>query len=109
MRNVLSIAAALLASIPIVADAQSVATGSYECWYFTRAQPGLNFRITGAGTYTDVEGKRGTFTLGAGNSMAFQGGAHEGSKAVYKNINPPTVSFIGQSGAEAAFCQRAGN
>ena len=105
MKTGWTIGLALLAAMPAAAQAQSVAAGSYECWYFTRAQPGLNFAITGAGTYTDVEGKRGTFTMGAGNSIAFKGGAHEGSRAVYKAINPPTVSFIGDRGAEAAFCQ----
>jgi len=96
----------VLVVLPFGAQAQ-MAVGEYECWYFTRAQPGLNFKITGAGTYTDVEGKRGTYSLGANNQITFRGGAHEGSRAVYKNIEPPTVSFIGNSGAEAAFCELA--
>lgn len=90
------------------AKAESVATGSYECWYFTRAQPGLNFRIVADGSYMDVEGKRGNFSLAADRSMTFQGGAHDGTRAVYKGGNPPTISILGPSGKEAAFCQRAG-
>lgn len=101
---------AALSVLPLApASAQGVPPGSYECWYSTRAQPGLNFCITGNGSYTDVEGKRGAFSLGNGNAMSFQGGAHDGSRAVYKGGNPPTISFLGPSGNEAAFCQRAGS
>jgi hypothetical protein len=103
----LMLAAVLSAASSAAVQAQTVATGAYECWYFTRAQPGLNFNITGPGTFTDVEGKRGTFTVGTDNRMTFKGGAHEGSRAVYKPLKTPTVSFIGNSGAEAAFCELA--
>ena len=34
--------------------------------------------------------------------------ALDGERAFYKDKKPPTVSFIGKSGAEAAFCERAG-
>jgi hypothetical protein len=100
--------AALPVAAPLVsAHAQPIAIGSYECWYFTRAQPGLNFRIDSATSYTDVEGKRGTIALGPGNKLTFTGGAHDGSNAVYKPLKTPQVSFIGKSGAEAAFCELA--
>src|SRR4051794_2612976 len=85
----------------------AIPPGKYECWYFSRAQPGLNFTVNGGGTYTDVEGKSGTISMSAGAKITFRGGAHDGSNAVYKGGNPPTISFIGQRGAEAAFCQLA--
>jgi hypothetical protein len=82
--------------------AQGVPPGNYECWYFTRAQPGLSFTVNGGGAYTDVDGKKGSIALGNDG-----GGAHDGSNAVYKAGNPPTISFVSAGGAEAAFCQLA--
>jgi hypothetical protein len=102
----ITLAAAIVVATAAPAAAQ-MATGNYECWYFSRAQPGLNFTIDSQTSYTDVEGKRGTIALGAGNKLTFRGGAHEGSNAVYKALSTPTVSFIGASGSEAAFCERA--
>jgi hypothetical protein len=81
--------------------------GRYECWYFSRAQPGLNFTVNGGGSYTDVEGKPGKISLSGAGQIAFSGGAHDGSNAVYKGGNPPTISFVSPRGAEAAFCQLA--
>ena len=97
-----------LAALPAGAQSADVPAGSYECWYFTRAQPGLNFRIDGKGQYTDIEGKRGSYQLGADNRLVFKGGAHDGDSAVFKPLKTPTVSFLGPRGAEAAFCERAG-
>jgi hypothetical protein len=87
--------------------AQGVPPGSYECWYFTRAQPGLNFTVGGGGAYTDVDGKKGSMAVGRDGKIVFSGGAHDGSNAVYKGGNPPTISFVSARGAEAAFCQLA--
>ena len=106
MRRLLFAAVVVVAPV-VSAQAQTMAIGSYECWYFTRAQAGLNFTINSATSYTDVEGKRGTLALGPGNKLTFKGGAHDGSNAVYKPLKTPTVSFIGASGAEAAFCELA--
>jgi hypothetical protein len=105
-------AAALALLLPFFVTVESraqgaIPPGNYECWYFTRAQPGLNFTVNGGGRYTDVEGKPGSIAVGAAGQITFRGGAHEGSNAVYKGGNPPTVSFVGPSGAEAAFCQLA--
>jgi hypothetical protein len=106
--GVAAMAALFVFMLTAQSEAQTaIPPGNYECWYFSRAQPGLNFAVKGGGRYTDVEGKPGTMAVGAGNKITFHGGAHNGSNAVYKGGNPPTVSFIGQSGAEAAFCQLA--
>jgi hypothetical protein len=88
------------------ADAQDVPAGRYECYYFTTAQPGLNFTINGGGRYTDVEGKSGRYSV-SGGKISFSGGAHDGSPATYKGGNPPTVAFVSPRGAEAATCQLA--
>lgn len=100
------VVAAFLIGLPVASANAQIPVGEYECWFFSRPQMLLNFKITGPNSYTDSEGTRGSYSLGANNQITFRGGGHDGSRAVYKNITPPTVSFIGTSG-EAAFCERA--
>ena len=84
----------------------SVAIGSYECWYFSRPQSGLNFKLIGGGQYIDVEGKKGNVSL-AGNQLTFRGGALDGETPLYEvRKGHPTVSFR-RRGSEAAFCELA--
>lgn len=86
------------------ASAQEIPSGRYECYYFTRAQSGLNFTINGGGSYTDVRGNPGHYSV-SGGRITFSGGAHDGNPARYKGGNPPKISFVNARGEEAAFCQ----
>ncbi len=88
-----------------VAEAQAP-NGSYECWFFSSARAGLNFRLTGDGRYTDVEGRPGTITF-SGAIMLFSGGALDGQRAQFKGGNPPKVSILGPRGDEVSSCQLA--
>lgn len=97
-----------------VQRAGGVALGSYECWTGSRPQPGLNFKITGAGSYTDSEGKAGSFTLDKGSQrLTFYGGMMEGGLGpgyypmYYEPQGKPTVSVRSERNQrEISVCQK---
>jgi hypothetical protein len=89
--------------------AGEVASGAYECWFSTRAQPGLNFTIEGGGRYRDVDGAAGTYSFDrATGRLAFRGGALDGQIAAYPAKATPTVSFRNAQNREIAFCENTG-
>ena len=91
------------AMAPTLAQAQAP-NGSYQCWFFSSARAGLNFKLIGGTSYTDVAGQPGTVSV-SGNDMAFSGGALDGQHAHYKGGNPPSVSILGPRGDEVSVCQ----
>lgn len=87
--------------------------GVYECWGNGQAAMALNFSVTAPGQYrSTADGTPGTFQVNpANNAVTFTGllgnATANGFSTVYHaNGGIPTLSFVGQNGAEAAFCQR---
>src|SRR3954451_6522619 len=89
---------------PSAARAQAP-SGSYECWFFSSARPGLNFRLTGA-NYTDSEGKQGAVSS-SGSDFALHGAGLDGMRAKFRGGNPATFAILGPRGDEVSFCQLA--
>jgi hypothetical protein len=93
-----------------------VARGAYECWAHGAARMLMNFKVIGDGRYSTEDGdETGAFAYHtASGAVAFKGGhldgvMPDGFKAVYQERQgKPVLSFIGRSGGEAAFCERAG-
>jgi hypothetical protein len=83
---------------------QNVPMGSYGCWTYTQQRPDIAFSVTGAGAYSDVRGRNGTFSI-EGGRIKFSGGALDKQLAVFNGGNPPALSLLGPGGKEAAFCQ----
>ena len=83
---------------------QNVPTGSYGCWTYTQQRPDIAFSVIGAGAYSDVRGRNGTFSV-EGGRIKFSGGALDKQLAVFNGGNPPALSLLGPGGKEAAFCQ----
>lgn len=108
-------ALALLVATPAAVAAPpggGVPVGSYECWANGAARMGMNFRVTGPGSYRNDSGP-GRLAVGAGGRLTLTGPMLEsmptGFIAVYHAPGGrPTVSFRSPRGAEAAFCERAG-
>jgi hypothetical protein len=104
----------VLAAIGTSGLAQAgMATGAYECWYFSQAQMMLNFTVTGADTYVgSASGESGTYAL-SGKSLTWASGPlvgimPDGFTAIYEvRGGIPTVSYVSGRGAEAAFCENA--
>ena len=105
--TIATIAALAIASgLPAAAAAQNVSAGSYECWFFSRARLDLNFRIVDGKTFTDSEGKQGTYSVADG-VITFQGGALDGEKAHYLiEKGRPKASFRNGQGREISFCEK---
>jgi hypothetical protein len=90
-----------------------VAQGNYLCWAHRQARLLMNFKVTGANSYSDPEGKRrGAIAYNASTgAISFKGGHLDGVMppgftSVYHEKNSvPTVIFRGSSGGEASFCQ----
>jgi hypothetical protein len=82
----------------------AIPTGRYECYYFTTPLPGMAFTINGPGSYSDVEGKAGTYTV-TGSQIAFSGAAFNGQHALFHPGSPPTIAFVGTGGRETEVCQ----
>jgi len=62
------------------------------------------FTITGDSTYTDSEGKRGTFSF-ASTTLTFHGGNYDGQRAEYKpSGGQPQIHIIGPSGRRVIDC-----
>lgn len=92
----------------------SMAEGTYECWYFTQAQPGLNVTVTGPSSYVaTADGSQGEYALNGRNltwiSGLMKGAMPDGFTSIYKvRDGTPTIAFMGSGGSEAAFCENTG-
>lgn len=91
------------------ASGKGPALGSYECWFFSQARMGLNFKLQGNGRYTDSEGKAGAYTFDAkSGAIRFKGGVLDGQAPIYHEPNGhPTASFRNNKGDEISFCELA--
>jgi len=104
--------AAEAAAVPAAGAASTVPAGNYECWANGEANLTLNFTVTGPGRYTASDGSTGTFTVADDGTATFTGYEGDVMPAGF-TINyhlaqgRPTFSFIGTSGGEAAFCEKA--
>jgi hypothetical protein len=107
-------AAATAAALLVGAAQAGMAEGTYECWYFSQAQPGLNVTVTGPTTYTAVaDGSTGEYALSGTNltwvSGLMKGAMPDGFTTLYEvRQGIPTIAFMSGRGAEAAFCQNTG-
>jgi hypothetical protein len=62
------------------------------------------FTITGDSTYTDSEGKRGTFSF-ASTTLTFHGGNCDGQRAEYETTGGrPQIHILGWSGRRVIDC-----
>jgi len=78
----------------------------YHCVYFVGNQlvDAAPFTITGNSTYTDSEGKRGTFTS-ASSTLTFHGGNYDGQRAEYETSGgQPQLHILGPSGRRVIDC-----
>lgn len=103
--------AAVLLLLPIVASAQTDSGGGvpakhYHCVMFIVDQlvDAAPFTITGNGTYTDSDGKSGTYSFdSASSTLTFHGGNLNGQRAQY---DPKTkhLHILGPSGRRVIEC-----
>ena len=78
----------------------------YHCVYFVGNQlvDAAPLTITGNSTYTDSEGKRGTFTS-ASSTLTFRGGNYDGQRAQYETSGGlPQLHILGPSGRPVIDC-----
>jgi TPR repeat len=78
----------------------------YHCVYFSGNQlvDAAPVTITGDSTYTDSEGKRGTFSYAAPN-LIFHGGNYDGQRAEYETSGGlPQLHILGPSGRRVIDC-----
>jgi hypothetical protein len=78
----------------------------YQCAFFVvdHLQSVAPFTITGPGTYTDRDGKKGTYSFDSGSStLTFHGGSYDGQRAEY---DPKTkhIHILGPSGRRVIEC-----
>ena len=100
---------------PRTGAAGPIERGAYECYAFNggrlHTRMGLNFSVTGASSYTGVDGKAGSFTLDAGTgAMLFKGGALDGQHARYDARNAKhqsSVNFVNARGERGDECDHA--
>jgi hypothetical protein len=79
----------------------------YQCVYFVTDQliDAAPFTLTGNGSYTDSDGKRGSYTFGAGSTMTFHVGNYDGQKAEYDvHGGTPEIHILGPSGRRVIDC-----
>jgi hypothetical protein len=106
--------AALVPSPAAAEGAAAIELGVYECWAFNTPQMDLNFTVTGPDTYTGIGGEPGTFGYDPSSAqMTFQSGPLAGvmpngfiARYEVREFTGPTVSFVSDRGAEAAFCEK---
>ncbi|ESQ78843.1 hypothetical protein [Asticcacaulis sp. YBE204] len=97
---------------PVPATA-TMPKGDYECWAYSSPRMLLNFTVTAPGKYRASDGSMGTFSVDPKTKAVTLTGylknvMPDGFKTVYRDTNnKPTLSFIGTSGAEASFCEKA--
>jgi hypothetical protein len=87
-------------------SAARVPAKQYHCVYFVGNQlvDAAPFTITGNSTYTDSEGKRGTFTSAA-STLTFHGGNYDGQRAEYETSGgQPQLHILGPSGRRVIDC-----
>ena len=111
--RVLSLVAATVAAAFLPGQAQpqpgsggGVPAKEYHCVYFVGNQlvDAAPFTITGKSTYTDSEGKRGTFTS-ASSTLTFRGGNYDGQRAEYETSGgKPQLHILGKSGRRVIDC-----
>lgn len=81
---------------------------SYHCVYFVvdHLVDAAPFTITGNGTYTDSEGKRGTYTYNPASSMlTFHGGNYDAQRAEYETSGGASrLHILGPSGRRVIDC-----
>ena len=67
---------------------------------------GASFRITRKGTYTDSDGKRGTYTFNSSSSiLPFNGGNYDGQRAQYEaSYGLARLHILGPSGRPVIDC-----
>jgi len=78
----------------------------YHCVFFVgdHLEDAAPFTITGNGTYTDSEGKRGTYSLNS-SSLTFHGGNYDGQRAEYDTSGgQPQLHILGPSGRRVIDC-----
>ncbi|PWR18822.1 hypothetical protein [Zavarzinia compransoris] len=103
--------AAILSSAGAAAAAADMASGAFECWFFSEPRLTLNFTVTGPGTYKGYDGSAGEYSISEASEVTFTSGTlagalPDGFKAVYEvRQGVPTLSFVSGRGSEAAFCQ----
>jgi hypothetical protein len=80
----------------------------YHCVYFVGNQlvDAAPLTITGNGTYTDSEGKRGTYSSNSPSSpLTFHGGNYDGQRAEYDTSGGlPQLHILGPSGRRVIDC-----
>lgn len=80
----------------------------YHCVYFVGNQlvDAAPLTITGNSTYTDSEGKRGTFSSNSPSSpLTFHGGNYDGQRAEYDTSGgPPQLHILGPTGRRVIDC-----
>jgi hypothetical protein len=103
--------AAVLLLHPIVAGAQTESGGGvpakhYHCVMFIvdHLVDTAPFTITGSGTYTDSEGKKGTYSFdSASSTLTFHGGNLDGQRAQY-DTKTKHIHILGPSGRRVIEC-----
>jgi guanyl-specific ribonuclease Sa len=78
----------------------------YHCVFFVgdHLEDAAPFTITGNGTYTDSEGKRGTYSLNS-STLTFHGGNYDGQRAEYETKGgQPQLHILGPSGRRVIDC-----
>ena len=78
----------------------------YHCVYFVVNQlvDAAPLTITGSSTYTDSEGKRGTFSLNS-STLTFHGGNYDGQRAEFETSGgQPQLHILGPSGRRVIDC-----
>jgi hypothetical protein len=80
----------------------------YHCVYFVgdHLVDAAPLTITGSGTYTDSEGKRGTYSSSSPSSpLTFHGGNYDGQRAEYDTSGGlPQLHILGPSGRRVIDC-----
>ncbi|MDC7681655.1 hypothetical protein PQU92_00055 [Asticcacaulis sp. BYS171W] len=98
---------------PAPVAAATMPKGDYECWAYSSPRMLLNFTVTAPGKYRASDGSMGTFSVDPKTKAVTLTGylknvMPDGFKTVYRDTNnKPTLSFIGTSGSEASFCEKA--
>ena len=83
-----------------------IPTKQYHCVFFAGNQlvDAAPLTITGTSTYTDSDGKRGTFTSAA-STLTFHGGNYDGQRAEYETSGgQPQLHILGPSGRRIIDC-----
>lgn len=92
-------------------NAGLVAQGDYECWANGQARMLMNFTITAPGEYTASDGSTGTFDYDPSTGViTFTGYMRDIMLDTWvvnyhEQGGVPTVSYVSDRGAEAAFCE----